>query len=289
MDDEKRFLEDYDIERFERPSVAVDVVAFSMGSSEAESYRKLPDRALQVLLVKRAEHPFKDSWALPGTFMLPGDEATARARACLHDKTGVDHAYLEQLYTWSDPKRDPRGWILSCSYLAMLDRSIDDERESPAGAKWFTVKLELIHEETDHLQDGRVTTEVYRLTLHAEDEDELTAFIDHRVTVSPTRREEEFIACGDGDLAFDHAKIIVYAMLRLRNKIEYTDLALNLMPETFTLTALQQTYEAILGHTLIKAAFRRTTAELVEETDEYTSSAGHRPSRLYRRNWFLTS
>lgn len=66
--------------------------------------------------------------------------------------------------------------------------------------------------------------------------------------------------------------------------MEYSDIALNLMPKLFTLTELQQVYEVILDKELLKASFRRKAAHLVEETDQYTEHAGHRPSRLYRRN-----
>jgi hypothetical protein len=66
--------------------------------------------------------------------------------------------------------------------------------------------------------------------------------------------------------------------------VEYTDIAFNLMPETFTLTALQKVYEIISGKKLLAAAFRRKIAEWVIETGEYTGNAGHRPSRLYRLN-----
>ena len=86
-------------------------------------------------------------------------------------------------------------------------------------------------------------------------------------------------------LAFDHARIISCALERLRGKVEYTGLALHLMPQEFTLTQLQQVYEVILGKRLLKAAFRRKAASLVEETDSYTGNEGHRPSRLYRKKW----
>ncbi|MNN88707.1 hypothetical protein D3C81_2064290 [compost metagenome] len=66
--------------------------------------------------------------------------------------------------------------------------------------------------------------------------------------------------------------------------MNYTDIALHLMPNLFTLTELQQVYEVILDKELLKAAFRRKVTDLVTETDHYTKNAGHRPSRLYRRN-----
>ena len=67
--------------------------------------------------------------------------------------------------------------------------------------------------------------------------------------------------------------------------MQYTDIALNLVPEYFTLTQLQQIYEIILGKPLIKAAFRRKYGILAEPTQMQTSDAGHRPSQLFRRKW----
>ena len=86
-------------------------------------------------------------------------------------------------------------------------------------------------------------------------------------------------------LAFDHAKIIAFAVLRLRGKVTYTDIALNLVPEYFTLTELQQVYEIILDRELLKAPFRRKYGILAEETDVYSKDAGHRPSKLFRKKW----
>lgn len=72
--------------------------------------------------------------------------------------------------------------------------------------------------------------------------------------------------------------------MRLRNKIEYTNLVFNLMPEYFTLTELQKVYEIILGKELIKANFRRKIKDLVTETEKFSDEAGHRPSRLFKFN-----
>jgi 8-oxo-dGTP diphosphatase len=78
--------------------------------------------------------------------------------------------------------------------------------------------------------------------------------------------------------------IIHYGIERLRSKIEYTDIAFNLMSERFTLTELQQVHEVILDQELLKANFRRKIADRVIETNEYRKDAGHRPSKLFRFN-----
>ncbi|MGN1402823.1 MAG: NUDIX hydrolase [Ruminococcus sp.] len=84
-------------------------------------------------------------------------------------------------------------------------------------------------------------------------------------------------------LAFDHNQIIAEARTRLKNKINYTDIVFHMMPETFTISQLQEVYEIILGTKLLPAAFRRTIAEQIVETDEFAKAAGHRPSRLFRK------
>ena len=83
-------------------------------------------------------------------------------------------------------------------------------------------------------------------------------------------------------LAFDHHEIIKVGLERLKNKIEYTDLAFHLVPNEFTLTELQNVYEAVLGKKLLAPAFRRTIKSKVIETGNMTSGSGHRPSALFK-------
>ena len=83
-------------------------------------------------------------------------------------------------------------------------------------------------------------------------------------------------------LAFDHALVITSGISRLKNKIEYTDIVFNMMPEYFTLGELQQVYEVILGKKLLDPAFRRIIANKVEKTNKMKTGEGHRPSALFR-------
>ena len=83
-------------------------------------------------------------------------------------------------------------------------------------------------------------------------------------------------------LAFDHPLVITSGISRLKNKIEYTDIVFNMMPEYFTLGELQQVYEVILGKKLLDPAFRRIIADKVEKTDKVKTGGGHRPSVLFK-------
>ena len=86
----------------------------------------------------------------------------------------------------------------------------------------------------------------------------------------------------NNSLAFDHPLVILSGIERLKNKIEYTDIVFNMMPEYFTLGELQQVYEVILGKKLLDPAFRRIIASKVEKTKKMKTGGGHRPSYLFR-------
>ncbi|WP_150272774.1 NUDIX hydrolase [Paenibacillus tepidiphilus] len=283
---EREFLAQYQAGDYERPSVAADMVIFTVTKTETDNYRKLPEQDLRILLIRRGGHPYLGKWALPGGFLRPDETADQAAARELSEETGVNDVYLEQLRTFTDVGRDPRTWVISCSYMALIDSSrfqltAGDDAED---ATWFKVSYRLLREQKELLEEGYVKTWTYELKLSREEE-ELTAVISRKVTARPTSRSTEYSIDLNNGLAFDHAKIIGYAIERLREQTNDTDIALHLMPKLFTLTELQQVYEVILDKDLLKAAFRRKVAGLVAETDHYTENAGHRPSRLFRRSW----
>ncbi|EGG36535.1 NUDIX hydrolase [Paenibacillus sp. HGF5] len=280
---EREFLEQYRAGDYERPSVAADMVIFTVTDEEADSYRKLPEKELRILLIRRGGHPFLGKWALPGGFVQPSETTEQAAARELREETGVDDVYLEQLYTFSDIGRDPRTWVMSCSYMALINSDKLELRagDDAADASWFKVSYRLLREQKELMEDGYVKTLEYELKLSGEEE--LSAVVARTLTVKTTSTSTEYKIVSNDGLAFDHVKIIACAIERLRGKVNYTDIALHLMPKLFTLTELQQVYEVIMDKELLKAAFRRKVADLVAETDHYTENAGHRPSRLYRR------
>ncbi len=134
--EEKAFLENYDVSKFERPSVTTDIVILTLDASDE----------LNILLIKRGEYPYKDRWAIPGGFLAAGkesiDEAAARE---LKSETNIDDVYLKQLYTFGNPGRDPRTTVISVAYMAlvpkhMLDIKAGDDAED---AKLFTIKYDV--------------------------------------------------------------------------------------------------------------------------------------------------
>lgn len=113
---------------YPHPAVTTDVVLFSMRAE-----------ALSVLLIRRANPPFAGMWALPGGFLEIGEDLERCARRELQEETGIQDVYLEQLYTFGAPQRDPRERVISVTYIALTrcdalqPRAASDASE----AAWF--------------------------------------------------------------------------------------------------------------------------------------------------------
>lgn len=275
---EAQYLAQYDPNRYPRPSVTVDVALLTVTTGTEENYRKLPEKQLKVLLTRRDSHPFLGARALPGGFVGLGESLDDACERVLKEKAGVEQVYAEQLYTWGEPDRDPRMRVISCSYLALVDA----ERLGAPAAGWFTVHDRLLKESRSLSPDGYEHEQLVELELRGEGEKPVQARlrIIRRVSGRTARVERQVLSTQG--LAFDHARIIYYALERLRGKIEWTPTAFHLLPELFTLSELQQVYELILGRELLTANFRRKIAHWVEETNHYRRDAGHRPAKLFR-------
>lgn len=271
-------------EEFFKPSVTVDTIIFTVRDSNVENYRKLPEKKFQILLVKRAIEPHKNKWSLPGTFVREKERFEEAVNRCLEEKTNMQDIYLEQLYSWGDPLRDPRGRVISTSYMGLVD---SHNIQMKAGKNvedidWFDIELNTLQETNKEEKDRYYKTEEIEILLKNK---QIT--LKSRVKVVKELVNGNLIIYTqilESDLAFDHAKVLIYAIERLKNKVEYTTIAFNLMPEKFTLTKLQQVYEILLDKPLLKANFRRKIADMVIETEEYEENAGHRPSKLYKFN-----
>jgi len=119
--------------QYEMPAVAVDCVIFGLD---------LETKDLKVMLIERDLEPFAGMWAIPGGFVRRGESLEQAAARELDEETGIRNVFLEQLYTFGDPGRDPRGWVLSVAYYALVSpeghRVV--ARTDARQAAWFTVK-----------------------------------------------------------------------------------------------------------------------------------------------------
>ena len=211
--DEEKFLKTYDASKYERPSVTVDIVVFTINNEDE----------LNLLLIKRGNYPYKDMWALPGGFLRVGSESLDEAAVReLKEETNVDGVFLNQLYTFGKPDRDPRTVVVSVAYTALVAKSGlnikagDDAKE----AKLFKIKYDV---------NGII-------------------FYNDSETIS------------ENDLAFDHKEIIKMAITRLRNRIDYETDAFNLLKnkEEFTISELKKIYDTIKNKSLDLPNFRKT-------------------------------
>ncbi len=219
-------------------AVTVDLAVFT-----------IRDGHFSVLLVQRGSEPFEGSWALPGGFVEPDEDAEQAAWRELAEETGVDRfgaggGHLEQLRTYSAPDRDPRMRVVSVAHVAFAPDLPEPSAGSDAAhARWWVVDdlLEAVPDSPD----------------------------------APT-------------LAFDHAEILRDAVERIRAKLEYTTLAAEFVAEPFTLPELRRVYAAVWGTPPDLGNFRRKvlgTDGFVVPTDDHgeVSGSGGRRALLYRR------
>ncbi|MBE3001341.1 NUDIX hydrolase [Nocardiopsis sp. HNM0947] len=214
---------------WEPPTVllAVDLVILTLRSS-----------TLHVLLVERGIEPHKGRSALPGGFLFDADEdlRTAAHRE-LSEETDLDAArlHLEQLGTYGDPGRDPRGRVVSVAYLAIAPELPEPEAGTDASAAAWTPVEECL--------SGRT------------------------------------------ELAFDHRSILDDGLERARAELEHTSLATAFCDEPFTISDLQQVYEAVWGQRLDPRNFYRKVQAvpgfIVPALPDRRRTRG-RPARLFR-------
>jgi 8-oxo-dGTP diphosphatase len=204
--------------KYQPIQVTVDIVVFTVH-----------EQTLQVLLIERGIDPFKGRYALPGGFVRAEETLEQAAFRELLEETGTKDVYLEQLYTFGDPHRDPRGRVVTVAYYALVptDKSPLLAGTDAAAAGWYPVSA-----------------------------------------LPP--------------LAFDHKRIVEYAVDRLRNKLEYTNVGFQLLPAKFTLSALQALHEAILGKPLDKRNFRRKVLGLgLVKPSKEMQATGRKPAQLF--------
>ena len=236
-DTEEAFLAAYDLGAFPRPSVAVDVVVLTTSAS-----------AVEAVVTERREHPGRGKYALPGGFVGIAESLDHAAARLLRDKAGLHRVYIEQLYTFGSPRRDPRGRILTVAYYALVGPQRIAELSHASGARLVTVLVPWAGE-----TGGPVA-------------------IADRLDGRPL------------PLAFDHADILGMAVKRLRGKLDYTAIGFQLLPEEFTLRELQDVHEAVRGEPVNKDSFRRRmlAGGGLEATGERERETAHRPAELYR-------
>lgn len=209
--------------------VGVDNAIFSVDTAQ---------NRLLVLLVMRHQEPFLGQWSLPGTLVRQGESLEDAAYRILSEKIRVNNLYLEQLYTFGGPNRDPR------------------EATDSYGVRYLSVSYFALvrFEEAELIADGVSGIAWY-----------------------PVKQLPQ--------LAFDHNQILAYGHRRLRNKLEYSPVAFDMLPELFTLSDLYQLYTTVLGENFSDYSnFRARLLKLgfLCDTGLKISRGAGRPASLYR-------
>ena len=208
---------------------------------------------LTLLLSRRTAPPLEGCWALPERFIRADESAETAVRILLDGFLPVPEAKIEQLYTFTDPDRDPRGRVVSVAYLAILSPSRLDAAPADGASPLLPFSVGL---------------DAGGLRLTGMDGAALTS----------------------GDLAFDHGRIIETGVERLRNKIDYTDIGFAFLenPRAFSLSDLQDVFESVHGHRLDGSNFRRAILNRygrtgrLRQTELTDRRSRGRPATLYR-------
>jgi 8-oxo-dGTP diphosphatase len=128
--DENEF--NYSSKNYRTPDgIPADIVIFTIASKKRKANVKaLPERTLKVLLIQRKKWPFEGAWALPGGFSKEDETLLETAKRELKQETGIKNVHVEQFGVYSKPNRDPRGWIISSAYFALVNEEKLESRKA---------------------------------------------------------------------------------------------------------------------------------------------------------------
>ena len=213
------------------------------------AFASVRDGALVALLRRRDDATATGGdWALPGGVVRAGEGLEATVARVLAEKAGGAQGYVEQLKTFGDPGRDPRGHVVSVAHMALAPLPV----------------LEVVAEADEALALATVAVD-----WEGEAGGEASATLEG-VLLS---------------LAFDHAVILSELVKRLRGRLDYTPLGLEMLPPRLTLRDAQAVWEAVQARTFAKPAFRRRLLDRgwLRATGEREAGGAHRPAELFER------
>ncbi len=183
---EEEFLALYDASRWPHPALTADIAVFRQVKGET-----------QLLMVRRGNHPYKGAWALPGGFFEPGETIEQTAVRELIEETGIEGVSLELFGIYSTPGRDPRDWVATAAFLAVVPEGVVARAGDDADAvRWFSIA-------TERGSDGAVD-----MTLEADGVCLKSRFT---VEVAPTTGMRKTHVSAHEGFAFDHYAIVADA------------------------------------------------------------------------------
>ena len=242
--EEKEFLENYDPDKYQKPSVTTDIVIFTVND----------ENKLSVLLIKRGGFPYKGKWAIPGGFVGMDEGIDEAASRELMEETNLKNIPIEQFGTFGDVGRDPRMRVISIAYMAFIPKSMLKFKagDDAADAKLFSINFE----------------------------DNKLIFKSNDIIIT------------EDELAFDHKKVINTAILRLRNRIDYTFDAFKFLKNknAFTVSELRNIFETVKCEKIDAGNFNRdfkhkfVKTNIVEPINKVSKENSKRGAMLYKYN-----
>ena len=239
--------------------IKTSVVLFGILEESSSNYRKHSTKSLGVLLIRG-----KEGYFLPEYECVEAMDLDVQSLKAIENSAGLSDVYVEQLYTFSKVEGDTL-FINPC-FLGLVSKNVIKEKLNN-DCYWCNLKIE-------EKNDG------YKCII-ANKIDNFSFEISKKLKYHTTDRYK-FGEINNGLLKENVGIILMSAFERLRNKVNYTDIVFNMMGNKFTLKELQNVYETIENKPLLDAAFRRIIADKVEETDEFLTGVGCRPSKIYR-------
>lgn len=228
----------------ERPLITITNIIWSFNRQ---------DRHPQILLIKRADDPFRGEWALPETLLRKSEDADSACVRLIREKIGLTlpASSTEQLATFTAPNRAPGERSLALAYMTFLPTMPElNPGYGATAAQWFSFSY---HGDGYDLNSGRTC-----------------------LALTGT----------DTDLAFDHASIILTAVKRIRNKLDYQPNILKILGSTFTLRQAREVYAPFMKKKVDQidnSNFKKTHHRLFIEAGT-VDKPGHsgRPPKLYK-------
>lgn len=230
--EEAEYLKNYDPSKYKNPAVAADVVLFGFDCEE---------KSLKVLMVRRGGYPYQGDYCFPGGFVNIEEHIHAAAQRELEEETGVGGLPLELFYAMGDPDRDPRQRVISEEYLGLVDaRKVRPKAgDDAAEAAWFTVK--------DFSRDRIVRQDCIRERIRiviGEGDRCFDPVLIRDIRFSNGYVQQSVQTERDGGIAFDHARVSLYALERLQERLQNSPIAMNALGERFSKQALLDLYRA---------------------------------------------
>lgn len=255
--EDKDFLSTYKASDYERPSVTVDILIFT-----------IQDNKLKLMLIKRKKPPFRNKWAIPGGFLNMDETTHQAALRELKEETNIKGGYLEQFDVFSEVKRDPRTRVISIGYIALLpyNQLIENMKAGDDAKEIDLFDISLVKENCPIWSKLKPS-----LFLHNDINNPY-------------------------DLAFDHGEIIRKGIYYLQQKLLYGNdsfVFFHLLDKNgFTIFDLQKVHEAILNKSLDRGNFRKNfidkcvkTGRVIKTNEKSTKY--QRPATLYKINDYI--